>query len=245
VLAADLNGDLVGIKLDNTLSTRERCFQGGEIQADCGLDMDFRDPTIMGRDPTFINGQFDPDPATGGPPFFRINSGIVNSGVRLARPVFWEKINTHTGRRYRDSFMPGSGTLSTQVMQRMYNVKVCEGPDPDISGNGLHGFGFAEGEGSTFLQDGNCVPFTELDPSSIGGERQAKHEPGDDAAKGDTTERVDAQPSAWSNLKPGVRAGERIRKRAPARRIGRPVPMSVNDAMCMTGATRALARSCQ
>ncbi len=78
----------------------------------------------------------------------------MNSGGRMARPAYWEKINTQTGRRVRDSFMPGSGTLSLPVMQRMYRVLLCEDPDTtDINGNGLGQLGFAD---DGFLAGGDC-----------------------------------------------------------------------------------------
>src|SRR6185503_11088089 len=95
----------------------------------CGpLDMQLLDPTIMGRDPSFDpnTNAFDAtDPS--GPAFFRIAAG-TGVGKRLARPGNWEQIGTLTGRRLRDSFMPGAGVLSLDVMQRMHNYQVCEIP---------------------------------------------------------------------------------------------------------------------
>lgn len=144
LLIADAAGDLVGHKLDNSLSTRERCFPDPR-GAGCGLDMDFRDPTIMGRDP-------DAD----GIATFRMAGAILSAGRRLARPAYWEKIGTQTGRRYRDSFMPGSGVLSYPVMQRMHAIQVCEDTRTvDRSGNGLGEMGLAD---AAFLSTGVCTP---------------------------------------------------------------------------------------
>ena len=145
--------DLVGFKLDRRQSTRERCLPN---TADCKQDMDWRDPTIMGRDPVFINGAFDlnePD----GDPSFRIagTGGLVTGNARLPRPALWDAIGTWTGRRLRDSFMPGSGVLSQSVMQRMYLTFVCELPGTaDVNGSGWGDFGFPDA-------NGNCNPITE------------------------------------------------------------------------------------
>jgi hypothetical protein len=157
ILAADASGDLLGFKLDNTLPTKERCFPDPRA-ANCGLDMDFRDPTVSGRDPSFdpVMGAFDPDDPSG-VPFFRQTSADISSGRRLARPAYWEKINTQTGRRMRDSFMPGAGVLSLDVMQRMYGVLICEDTGSvDVNGNGLGDLGFASPE---FLATGTCETF--------------------------------------------------------------------------------------
>lgn len=158
VLAADANGDLVGLKLDRTQSTRERCLPD-PIDAGCGLDMDWRDPTIMGRDPAFDPnaGTFDAgDPS--GPPFFRQSSAILSAGRRMARPALWEQIGTQTGRRLRDSFMPGSGVLSLGVMQTMHEqVQLCENQDfIDLNGSGLGPLGPAD---DTFFATGECTPY--------------------------------------------------------------------------------------
>ncbi|RMH36760.1 MAG: hypothetical protein D6689_21900 [Deltaproteobacteria bacterium] len=149
LLVADGAGDLVGIKLDRALSPRERCLPDN----DCGLDADWRDPTILGRDPSL-----DPDtgaPLAGdpsGPRVFRMAGALLSRADRLARPALWEQVGTQTGRRLRDSFMPGSGVLSLGVMQRMYNVRVCEVPGTaDVDGNGLGELGYADG--------GTCTPF--------------------------------------------------------------------------------------
>jgi hypothetical protein len=157
VLAADAGGDLLGFKLDNTLPTKERCFPDPRA-AGCGLDMDFRDPTVSGRDPSFdpVLGVFDVDDPSG-VPFFRQTSADISSGRRLARPAYWEKINTQTGRRMRDSFMPGAGVLSLDVMQRMYAVEICEDTvSEDVNGNGLGDLGFASPD---FLATGTCETF--------------------------------------------------------------------------------------
>jgi hypothetical protein len=158
--------DLVGLKLDRRQSTRERCLPD---PTQCKQDMDWRDPTIMGRDPTFINGQFDvtePD----GPPAFRMAGVRVTGGGRLARPAIWEQIGSPTGRRVRDSFMPGSGVLSQQVIQRMYLMQVCEVPGTvDVNGSGWGEFGFAD---SDFLATGECVPITEGFSGGGGGEME-------------------------------------------------------------------------
>jgi hypothetical protein len=155
ILASDgITGDLLGFKLDNTQHVKERCLPNPQ-DANCGLDMDFRDPTISARDPSFdpvAQAFFVDDPS--GEPFFRQASGIVNSGGRMARPAYWEKINTQTGRRMRDSFMPGAGVLSLPVMQRMYAIQMCEDPDTkDINGNGLGQLGFVD---DGFLAGGDC-----------------------------------------------------------------------------------------
>ena len=55
---------------------------------------------------------------------------ILGTGTRMVRPVTWETLNTLSGRRYRDSFMPGSGTISLGVMQHMRSILVCE-VDPE------------------------------------------------------------------------------------------------------------------
>lgn len=157
VLGLDASGDLLGFKLENKIAVKERCLPT-PADSNCGLDMDFRDPTITGRDPSFdpVTGLFDvADPS--GNPFFRQTAQIVSSGRRMARPAYFEKINTQTGRRVRDSFMPGSGTLSLAVMQRMYAVRVCENSNTsDRNGNGLGQLGFAD---SNFLTTGNCSEF--------------------------------------------------------------------------------------
>ncbi len=159
LLIAEAGGTLAGLKLDNTESTRERCLPAGS----CGLDLDWRDPTIMGRDPSFDPnaGTFDAaDPS--GQPFFRIPADELSNARRIARPAYWEKMGTLTGRRYRDSFMPGSGVLSLPVMQKMYDVLVCEIPGTDdVNGNGLGELGLFE--------NGNCSSSARLetDPDAL------------------------------------------------------------------------------
>jgi hypothetical protein len=158
VLVLEGNGNLVGVKLDNTKSPRERCFPNPRMQ--CGpLDMQLLDPTIMGRDPSFDpnTNAFDAgDPS--GLAFFRISAG-TGVGKRLARPSNWEQIGTLTGRRLRDSFMPGAGVLSLDVMQRMHNYQVCEIPgEPSTNPSGLDGLGEFQG--------GQCVPFDGVENSA-------------------------------------------------------------------------------
>jgi hypothetical protein len=144
-------GSFVGIKLDNRQSLRERCYPDPGA-AQCLLDLSFMDPTQMGRDPSFdpVTGAFDAlDPS--GVSFFRQTRAIVTSGTRLARPAFWEQLGTLTGRRLRDSFMPGSGVLSLPVMQRMRGVAVCETDQPSSHPAGLGALGYLDG--------GVCRPF--------------------------------------------------------------------------------------
>ncbi len=156
VLASDSNGDLVGIKLDRSQSTRERCLPNA---ADCKNDLDWRDPTVMGRDPSIDpnNGQ----PILGDPSsinFFRQTAAILVGGGSFARPALWEQIGTQTGRRVRDSFMPGSGVLSQSVMQRMYTLNLCELPgSEDINGSGWGQFGSANPD---FVSTGVCQPLS-------------------------------------------------------------------------------------
>lgn len=146
LLAIEGNGNLIGIKLDNTKSIRERCFPDPR-SAGCLLDMDFLDPTIMQRDPSFdpVTQTFDDpvkDPSS--VTFFRQNSRILlTQGRKLARPAIWEALNTLTGRRLRDSFMPGSGTLSLGVMQTMRSVELCESNVPSNNASGLNQLGYA------------------------------------------------------------------------------------------------------
>jgi hypothetical protein len=165
VLAADANtGDLLGFKLDNTAPVKERCFPD-PTAGNCGLDMDFRDPTVSGRDPAFdpVMGIFDVDDPSG-EPFFRLTSDVVTTARRMARPAYWAKINTHTGRRMRDSFMPGAGVLSLPVMQRMYGVQLCEDTRTnDVNGNGLGDMGFVSDD---FLNGGACTPIGEVAASA-------------------------------------------------------------------------------
>ncbi len=155
VLALDANGDLWGLKLDGKLSIRERCFPDPRA-AGCLLDLQQMDPTVMGRDPSFdpVTGLFDgaavdPSAVT----FFRQVRALLGAGRRLARPAVWDQMGTLTGRRVRDSFMPGSGVLSYEVMQRMRNVQICEQVGkPSTNPSGLDELGKAEGA--------ICTPFT-------------------------------------------------------------------------------------
>ena len=153
LMVLDATGDLWGLKLDSTKSIRERCFPD-PFTSDCLLELDFYDATVMGRDPSFdpLTNTFDAaatDPSA--VTFFRQARTILTSGRHLARPAMWEAINTLTGRRLRDSFMPGSGTLSLPVMQTMRGVKVCETTQPSTSPSGLGALGYAMG--------GGCAPF--------------------------------------------------------------------------------------
>ena len=153
VQVLEANGDFVGIKLDGKQSLRERCFPDPGTKG-CLLDLQFMDPTVMGRDPSFdpVTQTFDPaniDPSA--PSFFRQTGNILGTGKRLARPAVWEQLGTLTGRRMRDSFMPGSGALSLQVMQRMRGVAVCETNLPSTHPAGLNALGYPEG--------GTCQPF--------------------------------------------------------------------------------------
>jgi hypothetical protein len=134
---ASAGGGLAFVKLDSTENPRERCFPD-PVGLGCGKDLDFRDPAIMGRDPSFdpVSGTFDAgDPS--GAPFQRQAQTIAGVPARLARPAIWEQIGTLTGRRLRDSFMPGSGVLSLEVMQRMRAVKLCVVSTTDTDGNGI------------------------------------------------------------------------------------------------------------
>jgi hypothetical protein len=145
LLVLDASGDLWGLKLDNRVSVRERCFPDPRA-AGCLLDLDFLDPTIMQRDPSFdpSTSTFDTaDPSSAS--FFVQASAILASGKRLARPAVWEQLNTLTGRRLRDSFNPGSGTLSLGVMQVMRSVELCESAASSNNASGLNQLGYASG----------------------------------------------------------------------------------------------------
>jgi hypothetical protein len=165
LLALDAGGDLWGLKLDNRKSIRERCFPDPR-GAGCLLDMDFLDPTIMQRDPSFDpnTNTFDAiatDPSS--PTFFHQVPAILGSGTRLAQPAIWEQLNTLTGRRLRDSFMPGSGTLSLPIMQKMRTVKLCESIAPSHMPGGLNQLGYATG--------GACQPIGEDARAAAAGTR--------------------------------------------------------------------------
>src|SRR5262249_26969520 len=147
------SGDFVGIKLDNRQSLREKCFPDPAAKQ-CLLDLQFMDPTQMSRDPSFdpVIGMFDPpavDPSS--MTFFRQTRAIITTGTRLPRPAVWEQLGTLTGRRLRDSFMPGSGVLSLQVMQRLRGVAVCETSQPSNHPAGLGALGYPDA--------GGCEPF--------------------------------------------------------------------------------------
>ncbi len=183
VIAADASagGAIVYIKVDLTQGPREKCMPD-PIGNGCGLDTDFRDPTVLGRDPSFdpVAGDFIAEDPSGAP-FARVQTNLVVPR-RLARPPLLERLGTQTGRRIRDSFMPGSTVMSTQVMQRMYEYQVCEAPGTDdVDGNGLGELGFFRGPGQP------CVPFFE---TAV--EDAEPFQPG--ATDGDTAE---ARRSAW------------------------------------------------
>jgi hypothetical protein len=152
VVSLDSVGDVHYLKLNNTQTPKEICFPN-PAEAGCTLDMEFRDtPAQSGRDPSFnpANNQFDaPDPSRQS---FVQTRRILGGGQRMARPALIEQLNTLTGRRYRDSFMPGSGTISLEVMQRMRTVQVCETDVPGTDPAGLNELGY-------FLGPGECVPF--------------------------------------------------------------------------------------
>jgi hypothetical protein len=125
--------------------------------------MQLMDPTIMGRDPSFdpIAMAFDAgDPS--GNAFFRIppQVGGLTTGRRLARPAYWEQLGTITGRRLRDSFMPGSGVLSLDVLKKMHDYEVCElDGQPSTNPSGLDALGQRVG--------GQCIAFTGNGPSAL------------------------------------------------------------------------------
>jgi hypothetical protein len=159
IMVADATGDLWGLKLDGKQSVREKCFPDPRSK-DCLLDLDFSDPTNNSRDPSFdpTTGNFDStaaDPSA--PTFVRMNNAIVSTGRRLARPALWEQLGTLTGRRLRDSFMPGAGVLSLPVMQKMRSVQVCENPAlPGFAQSGIGALGYAN---DAFTASGACAPF--------------------------------------------------------------------------------------
>ncbi len=158
IMVADATGDLWGLKLDGKQTVRERCFPDPRAKG-CLLDLDFLDPTINGRDPSFDpkTNTFDAgDPSAA--KFVRMTRAVVTAGRRLARPALWEQLGTLTGRRLRDSFMPGSGVLSLPVMQRMHAVQLCEDPAAvGFSQSGIGALGYAD---ASFTSSGACVPFT-------------------------------------------------------------------------------------
>ncbi|HEU0031821.1 MAG TPA: hypothetical protein VFQ53_14385 [Kofleriaceae bacterium] len=155
IIALESGGTVAGIKLDNTLTRYERCYPDPGTQ-DCLMELDMYDPTHSGKDPSFdpIAGTFD-NPAVdpSAIQFFRETPAILGNGKHLARPVFWEQVGTLSGRRYRDSFMPGSGVLSLEVMQLMRAVGVCELDNPSTNPSGLNELGY-------FFGPGDCQPFS-------------------------------------------------------------------------------------
>jgi hypothetical protein len=174
LLVLDAIGDLWTLKLDNRLSTRERCYPNPQSQG-CLLDLAFLDATQSGRDPSFdpVNNVFDDgncaDRATNpfvdpsAKTFFHFTRTIVSSGSRLARGAVWEQVGTLTGRRVRDSFMPGSSVLSLSIMQMMRSVSLCESTGPSNHPGNLGALGYAD---ANFLASGNCVAIGETTASS-------------------------------------------------------------------------------
>ncbi|MEO8699086.1 MAG: hypothetical protein ABI867_03550 [Kofleriaceae bacterium] len=156
VMALRDTGDVLGIKLDTRLGRQERCYPDPGT-ADCLLELEMNDPTRSGRDPSFnpVTGLFDNpavDPSAKTTLVLANAAGIIANGRRLARPVFWEAIGTLTGRRYRDSYMPGAGVMSLQVMQKMYDIQVCvRDGGASTNPNGLDETGY--------LIDNDCVSF--------------------------------------------------------------------------------------
>ena len=155
------NGDVVGTKLDNRVPRAERCYPDPGT-ADCLLELEMYDPTRSGRDPSFnpLTGLFD-NPAVdpSAKQVITLPSNILGSGKRMARPVMWEAIGTLTGRRYRDSFMPGAGVMSLSVMQRMRAVQVCIRPGgASTNPSGLDELGY--------LVEGVCQSFRDFSSTS-------------------------------------------------------------------------------
>ena len=157
LLVLDASGDLWAIKLDNRRSPRERCFPDPPGQG-CALDLAFLDPTQSGRDPSWdpMAGTFD-DPSVdpSAKSVFHFARKILTGGHRLARGAMWEQIGTLTGRRLRDSFMPGAGVLSLPVMQKMRAVKLCESTSASNQPGNLGALGYAD---QRFAASGTCQP---------------------------------------------------------------------------------------
>ena len=170
LLVLDATGDFLGFKLDGKKATAERCFPSPVVSG-CTLELSFLDPTQSGRDPSFnppmgfddstcshlnpIDPNFNPFTDPSAKPSFRLTHTIISTGRRLARPTMWEQIGTLTGRRYRDSFMPGGGVLSLDVMQTMRSVKVCESTGKSTAPGNLGAIGYAD---AAFLAGGACQP---------------------------------------------------------------------------------------
>jgi hypothetical protein len=160
LLVLDSSGRLDLQKLDNRQSVRDRCFPD-PANANCVLDLSFYDVTQSGRDPSFdpITGTFDAaDPSSVS---FQLSpkGTTMGNGSRLARPAQWEAIGTLTGRRYRDSFMPGSGVMSTDVMATMRSVQVCETGDKTSRAPGnLNVLGYPDSNGNCTAIQSGVVP---------------------------------------------------------------------------------------
>lgn len=154
VVALEATGQVAYIKLDNTLTRQERCYPD---LTTCKLELEMFDPTQSGRDPSFdpLSNTFDAgDPS--GVTFARQAPAILAASAsgRLARPTLFEQVGTLSGRRYRDSFMPGSSSLSTEVMQAMRAVAVCELPGQESTNpSGLDLLGYFDGTSCVKLQD--------------------------------------------------------------------------------------------
>ena len=168
VILDRVTGDLGLQKLDNTKSTRDRCWPN-PAQEGCTLDLSFLDLAQSGRDPSFDpnTGLFDAaDPSSKSA---RMTHTILSGGGRrLARPAQWEAINTLTGRRYRDSFMPGSSTLSADVMQTMRSVQVCETTDTSSRAPGnLNALGYPDGSGGCKELTPGALPSIRKRPKAV------------------------------------------------------------------------------
>lgn len=209
LMVADVTGDVWGLKLDNTQTVRERCFPDPR-GAGCLSELDFLDPTISGRDPSFdpVTQSFDAaDPS--GARFVRLSGAIVANARHLARPAWWEQLGTVTGRRLRDSFMPGSGVLSLPVMQKMRNVQICEDANaPGWAASGRGALGLAD---ATFFATGVCASFGAkhvvpgaATPAARGGGARAAGTAPADAGAAAAPEPAMASPqaaSAWGQVR--------------------------------------------
>jgi hypothetical protein len=198
VMVLETGGDLVGIKLDGTESKLERCFPDPGA-ADCLLDIDMYDATRSSRDPSFdpLTGTFDAaDPS--GQPFFRMQSAIITDGRRMVRPTLFEQIGFLSGRRYRDSFMPGSGVLSFPVMQNMRSIQVCETGSPSTNPSGIGELGYPDG-------NGGCEPFGSVSAKPMKVCKGAKFGPGLKRMLCDEPDVRTAQPKQPAPLIPQAR----------------------------------------
>lgn len=162
LLILSANGDLGLQKLDNRKSKYDLCWPDPK-GAGCTLDLKFYDATQSGRDPSFDpnTNTFD-DPVAAKDPSavdgFLMPHKIITSGVHLAKGAYWEQLGTLTGRRYRDSFMPGSGVMSFEVMQRMRNVLVCETTGDSRAPGNLGALGYPDAGGGCKVFAPSVVP---------------------------------------------------------------------------------------